>query len=190
MKSPYNFIVTPYGDNYNNTKNIGGIDVVVNTSLELAKYVNRLAVVLELPIYYDGDIQKGDIIIVHHNVFRTYYDMKGRQTKSHEFFRDNIYVLNPERVYLYKRNNEKWMAHSNYCFVKPIEKEQTNVLFSTEKEEKHKGVMVYPSKRQMSEYGIKEGDLIGFTKDSEYEFVIDGVKFYRMMDRDVVVNLN
>jgi hypothetical protein len=49
MKSPYNFIVSPLGDKYNNTKNIGGEEVFVNTSLDLANYVNRLAIVVETP---------------------------------------------------------------------------------------------------------------------------------------------
>ena len=43
MKSPYLFIAKPVnGTRYNNTKKIGGIDFIVNTSEENHKTSNRL----------------------------------------------------------------------------------------------------------------------------------------------------
>lgn len=189
MKSPYNFIVFPIGDNYNNTLNINGVEVTINTSLDSAKYVNRIAMVRELPIYYNGDILVGDIVVLHHNVFRTYHDMKGRQTKSPEYFRDDTYIVSPERIYLYKRNG-KWNSHLNYCFVKPIDTIQDELLHRIEKEEKHSGVVIYPTKFQQEKLNIKSGSKVAFTKNSEYEFEIDGEKLYRMYDRDVVIELN
>jgi len=57
MKSPYNFIVTPHGEQYNNVKDIDGVKLVINTSLESSKHVNRVAEVLEVPIHYDGQIK-------------------------------------------------------------------------------------------------------------------------------------
>jgi len=188
MKSPYNFILSPLGKEYNNTVDIGGVEFVVNTSLEIAKYVNRLATVIELPIYYNGSINIGDIVVIHHNVFRTYYDMKGRQTHSPEFFRDNLYVVSPERIYMYNRNNE-WKSHLNYCFVKPIDTIQDEVLYNTNKEEKHTGILIHLTDSQI-ELGFKKNDLVAFTKNSEYAFEIDGEKLYRMYDRDVVLKLN
>jgi hypothetical protein len=189
MKSPYNFVVSPLGDQYSNTKKIGGVDITFNTSLDLAKYVNRIAVVIELPIHYNGHVNVGDIVVIHHNVFRTYHDMKGRQTKSPEFFRDDLYIVSPDRIYLYKSNGI-WKSHLNYCFVKPIARIQNELLHSTEKEEKHIGIVVYPSKHQEENLNLKSGSFVAFTKNSEYEFDIDGEKVYRMYDRDVVIELN
>lgn len=190
MKSPYNFIISPYGDKYNNTKKINGEEFVVNTSLEIAKYVNRLGVVEALPINYEGDICVGDIVVLHHNIFRVYYDMKGRQTNSPEYFRDGIFIVNPSRIYMYKRNDGEWNPHLNYCFVLPTETiQEEGKLFDVEKEEKHTGYLVYPSKQQ-EEIGFKKGDLIAFTKNSEYAFEIDNQKLYRMHERDVVLKLD
>ncbi|WP_296636064.1 MULTISPECIES: hypothetical protein [Flavobacteriaceae] len=189
MKAPYNFIISPVGEQYSNTKNIGGVEFTFNTSLDLAKYVNRVAVVIELPTFYKGDISVGDIVVIHHNIFRTYHDMKGRQTKSPEFFRDELYIVDPNRIYLYKSNGV-WKSHLNYCFVRPIAKIQDQLLNSVEKEEKHIGVIVYPSKHQEENLKLKSGSLVAFTKNSEYEFEIDGEKIYRMYDRDVVIELS
>lgn len=189
MRSPYNFIISPIGDQYSNTKNIGGVEVTFNTSLDLAKYVNRVGVVIELPTYYKGNIKIGDVVVVHHNIFRTYHDMKGRQTKSPEFFRDDLYIVSPDRVYLYKSNGI-WRSNLNYCFVKPIARIQNELLHSTDKEEKHVGVVVYPSRNQEDNLNLKSGSFVAFTKNSEYEFEVDGEKIYRMYDRDVVIELN
>lgn len=189
MKSPYNFIISPIGDNYNNKKNVDGKELILNTSLDLAKYVNRLAVVISNPIWYNGDIKEGDIVVVHHNVFRTYHDMKGRQAKSPEFFRDGLYIISPDRIYLYKSDSE-WMSHLDYCFVKPIDRIQDSEFFSTDKEEEHVGIIVYPSSNQLKNTDIRAGSLVAFTKNSEYEFNIDDEKVYRMRDRDIVLKFN
>jgi len=189
VKSPYNFVISPYGGKYNNTKNIGGVEFIVNTSLELAKYVNRLGIVEALPIHYNGDISIGDIVVLHHNIFRIYFDMKGRQTNSPEYFRDGIFIVSPERIYMYKKNKGEWTPHLNFCFVKPIKNTQQSILYDLDKEENHIGELIYINNKLLS-LGFKKGDLVAFTKNSEYEFEIDNEKLYRMTDRDVVLKLN
>jgi len=83
MKSPFAFIVTPLeGKRYSNTKSIGGIDLIISTSQEDHKYSNREAEVKELPLGYNGPIQEGDILLVHHNVFKYYNNMKGKQVSG------------------------------------------------------------------------------------------------------------
>ena len=65
MKSPFNFIVRPIeGKRYNNTKTIGGMEFIVNTSEEEHKFSNRQATVVETPVGYDGPINIGDNILV------------------------------------------------------------------------------------------------------------------------------
>ena len=34
---------------------------------------------------------------------------------------------------------------------------------------------------------IEEGDLVGFTPDSEYEFIIDGEKLYRVFTQEISI---
>lgn len=82
MKSLYDFIVEPVGDKYSNTVNVGDKKLVVNTKIENWKFVNRLARVVETPAAFSTPIKKGAIIIIHQNVFRTFYDMKGEKKKA------------------------------------------------------------------------------------------------------------
>jgi len=78
MRSPYYFIVKPVnGRRYDNIKNIGGIDFVTSVSQEDHLATNRFAEVISCPLSYEGEIIPGDILLVHHNVFKIFYDMKG-----------------------------------------------------------------------------------------------------------------
>jgi hypothetical protein len=49
--------------------------LIINTSIENAKDVNRIGVAL--PLNYEGNIV-GDHVVVQHNVFRTYFDGSGK----------------------------------------------------------------------------------------------------------------
>ena len=64
MRSPNQFIVKPLnGKRYDNTKKVGGIDLIVSTSEEDHKFSNRYAEVIALPISYKGDIKVGDTLL-------------------------------------------------------------------------------------------------------------------------------
>ena len=114
MKSIFDFIVKPLGEKYNNTVKIGNQELVVNTKIESFKFVNRFAEVVETPIAFYTDIKKGDIIIIHQNVFRTFYDMKGAKKVSRSFFQDDLFFVSIDQVYMYK-NNERWNTFNNRC---------------------------------------------------------------------------
>ena len=80
MRSPFYFIVKPVDDKrYNNTKNVSGIELITSTSEENHKASNREGIVEATPLAYTGDIRVGDTLLVHHNVFKFYNDMKGRR---------------------------------------------------------------------------------------------------------------
>ena len=87
MRSPYNFIVKSESTRrYDNVKEIGGIEFITSVSEEDHTVSNRFATVMELPIDYGGPVQKGDTLLVHHNVFKFYNDMKGRQKSGRSYF--------------------------------------------------------------------------------------------------------
>jgi hypothetical protein len=100
MHSPYYFIVKPHGLEYNNEIEIAGQKVIVNSTVENHKHVNRFAEVVHVPKRYTGRISKGDLIIVHHNIFRIYYDMRGRPKKSPNYFKEGLYFIDEDQFYL------------------------------------------------------------------------------------------
>ena len=67
MRSPYNFIVTPLNNKrYDNIKNIGDTEFITSVSEEDYESSNRLAEVISLPISYQGPVNIGDTLLVHH----------------------------------------------------------------------------------------------------------------------------
>ena len=91
MRSPYNFIVTPLKNKrYDNIKDIGDVEFITSVSKEDHKTSNRFAKVVALPIHYNGPIKEGDTLLVHHNVFKLYYDMQGVEKSGRSFLKDNL----------------------------------------------------------------------------------------------------
>jgi hypothetical protein len=187
MKSPFYFIAKPVnGKRYDNTKDIGGIEFVISASEEDHRYSNRYAEVVEIPLGYKGPIEAGDILLVHHNVFKFYNDMKGRQKSGKSFFKEDLFFIEMDQFFMYKKNDQ-WFAYDRYCFVKPIAATESYIVkpFS---EEPLMGIMMYPNEYLLKE-GINSGDMVCFVPDSEYEFNVDGNKLYRMYDHQITIKL-
>ena len=185
MKSPTQFIVTPFkGKRYENTKDIGGLDLIISTSEEDHRFSNRYAEVLSTPLYYNGEIKKGDTLLVHHNVFKFYNDMKGRRQSGKSFLKDDMFLVDPDQFYMYKNENG-WNSYDRYCFVKPVPTEES-YIFKPFTEEPLVGEMKYPNDYLLSK-GVKAGDRISFKPESEYEFTVDGEKLYRMYDHQITM---
>ena len=186
MRSPFNFIVKPYNERrYDNIKKIGEVDFVTSVSKEDHTVANRFGIVQELPLNYTGPIKKGDILLVHHNVFKFYYDMKGREKSGRSFFKDDLFFVDSSQFFLYKHKNQ-WHAYDKYCFVKPVSAKDS--LIKKNGEEPLVGIMKYINK-DLKQLGVKEGDEISFQPDSEYPITIEGEKLYRMYTENITLIL-
>ena len=158
MRSLYDFIVKPLGEEYDNEITIGDKKIILNTKIESFKFVNNIAKVIEVPTAFKTPIKKGDLILIHHNVFRTFYDMKGTKKKSRSLFIDGMYFCSLDQVYLYKKNG-KWMSFNDRCFIKPLkEKDNLEVV----KEQKLIGILKIGNS-SLEALGITEGDTVGYT---------------------------
>lgn len=187
MKSPFQFIVRPKeGKRYNNTLNIEGAEFITSTSEEDHKSSNRYAVVVETPLSYSGSIKQGDTLLVHHNVFKFYNDMKGRRKSGKSFFKDDLFFVDSEQFFMW-HDGRDWNAHDRHCFVEPLDVEESYIYKPISKEPLV-GVLRYPTEYLLSQ-GLKAGDKVSFTPDSEYEFDIDGVTMYRIYDHQITIRL-
>jgi len=177
MRSIYGFVIEPKGERYNNTVKVGNVDLVVNTEVFNHQYVNREAIVLSTPRINNTDIREGDTVLVHHNVFRRWHDVKGVERNSKSYFKDNQYIIQEDQIFLYKRNDD-WKALPGYCFVQPLKAVDQ---FNVESERPLLGVVKYSD-------GVTEvGDLVGFDPVSTYEFVVDGVRMYRALSKFITI---
>jgi len=182
MKSLYDFIIKPLGDRYENEIKIGDKTLVLNTKIESFKSVNNLAVVVETPKAFKTSIQKGDIVLIHHNVFRVFYDMKGVKKNSRSYFKDGLYFCAIDQIYLYKNKGE-WKSFGDRCFVMPLKNED---ILTNDKEQKLIGILKYGNK-SLEALEINPGDVVGFTPNSEWDFIVDEQRVFCMKSNDIVI---
>jgi hypothetical protein len=170
------------GSRYENSIDIDGKELIVNTKIESFKSVNNIAEVVSIPLAYKTDIKIGDTVIIHHNVFRRFYDMKGKQKNSRSYFKEDLYFCSADQIYLYKTNNE-WKSFGDRCFIKPLKNIDHLKL---DKERKLIGILKYGND-SLKELKINPGDLVGYTPFGEFEFIIEGQRLYCMKSNDIVI---
>jgi hypothetical protein len=177
MKPVQDIIIKPFGDRYNNTCKVGDKDLILNTEIFNHQYVNRKAIVFNLPIYNPLGLRKDDIVIVHHNVFRRWHNVKGIEKNSRSFLNEDEYLVSVDQIFMYNRNNI-WNTTPGFTFVKPI---KSTDKFNKDKEKPLVGIVKY------SDGTFLPTQLVGFTPSSEYEFVIDGERLYRVMNKFITI---
>ena len=177
MRCLFDIIVSPKGERYNNIKKIGDSELVLNSEIFHHQYTNRQAIVKQTPLAIPTPIKIGDEIIVHHNVFRRYYDIRGEEKNGRSFLNENEFLIEHDQVYAYKRHGE-WNCLNGYCFIQPIK--NTNI-FNNQKEEPLKGIVRY------TDGTVEKDSLVGFKPDSEYEFVINGIRMYRVLSKFITI---
>ena len=177
MKSVYNFVVKPIGERYNNVKKVGDKELILNTEIFNHQYVNRKAKVISTPIIGDTDIDVGSDVILHHNVFRRWHDVKGVEKNSKSYFNEDTYIVYPDQIFLYKKF-WKWHSLKGFCWVKPIKNKDK---YANSETQENVGVIKY------TDGSVKVKDLVGFTPISNYEFVIDGELLYRVYTKFITI---
>ena len=170
MNSIFNFIIEPKTGRSTSVKKIGKSELMLNTELQNHRYVSRLGIVKSVPLAFKTNIKIGDEVIVNHNVFRRFYDVRGKEKNSKSYYADNKYLVAPDQVYAYK-NKSKWNAAAGYSFIKPIKETK---MFSINFEKPGVGIVKY------SDGSFKKNSLVGFKPGTEYEFFIEKERLYRV----------
>ena len=172
MKAYKDFIVSPVGERYNNTKKLGKKELILNTEVFNHQYINRLAKVIATPLLFQSPLKVGDEVIVHHNVFRRWHDVKGREKNSRCYWKEDKYIVSGDQIYLYKRKD--WIAVPGFSFIKPI---KSINKFNITAERPLIGVVKY------SDGTFNRDEVVGFSPNDEFEFVVDNERLYRVMNK-------
>ena len=176
MKAYKDFIITPIGKRYNNSKKVGDKELILNTDIFNHQYVNRLAKVIAAPLLFQSPINVGDEIVVHHNIFRRWTDVKGNEKNSRSYWKEDKYIVSGDQIYLYRKDD--WITTPGYSFVKPL---VSIDKLKNEIERPLIGTIKY------SDGTFNKKELVGFTPNSEYEFVLEGERLYRVMNKFITI---
>ena len=182
MRSIFDFVIKPKKSRYNNVRKVGDKNLILNTEMQNHQYVSREATVLSTPTSIKTPVKVGDDVIVHHNVFRRWYNVRGEEKNSRNFINENTYLCQQDQMYLYKKDN-LWVPLKGFCFVKPI---VNNDPLSTDKEKPLVGILKYLGD-DLRCVGLKENDLVGFSPNSEFEFIIERERLYRVLTNSITI---
>lgn len=185
MKTPYDYIIKPIGDRYNNTKKIEDIDLIVNSTIDEKdfKYTNRIGEVIAIP-RKGGLLEVGDRVIVHHNTFRKWTNVHGILKDSSNFIKENHFLAGADQIFAFDKG-EGWVSVEDYCFVEPDEVERDpNNLYLTAKDvsRTHSANLgrVYITNPILTAQGVSVGDKVFFDEKARYRFDVDGKVLYKM----------
>lgn len=183
-----NYLIVELDEAYNNEVEMSdNKSIIVNSTIESVAHISRKAKVIEAPNFVI--LKEGDEVIIHHNIFRLRRDVSGKIVPSNYYLEDNMYFVPLTEVFMYKRDSE-WVSLEPYVFIKPIPlREEGEVLLNIKKEHKgrehQKGIISFNNK-ELVRQGVKVGDEVSFSKNSEYEFEIDGEVYYKMKTSDIL----
>jgi len=173
MKPLYDYVIQPLGERYNNSIEVGDSkSLILNTEIFNHGYINRKAIIISTPIDNIYNLQEGQEVIVHHNIFRRWHNIKGIEKNSRGFLNEGEYLASPDQIYMYKTIT--WECISGYTFVKPLKNKD---VFSLNPEQPLVGIVKY------SDGTFLPTQLVGFSPGDEFEFVIEGERLYRVMNR-------
>jgi len=177
------FLVEPLnGSRFVSTQN----DIIINISIEDHTFTQRIGIVKYLPKLYKGNVEVGDMLVVHHNVFRTYYDQSGNKKESFNHIKDSLFYVDEEFVYMVIKPNGDKYSFKNNVFVEPIKSKPS--FFEEEQEIQHLG-KVYLTNNDLTEQNINNGDTVIYAKDSEYEFYLGKERLYKMTTNRILAKI-
>ena len=168
-------------------------ELYIDTSYDAMRYARQYGVVVETPHYLtDGrgnrkeniDVEVGDTVYCHHFLVEenNKINLKGVE---------NTYKLPYNMIYARKRGEELKML-VDWNFVEPfmegddeVETDSGILISSNKKEVKNRGRLVHINE-EMKSYGAKEGDVVVFTKNSDYKMKVEGEELMRMKNIDIM----
>ena len=207
MRIPKNYFFVKVEKPYEDTVSIGDTKLILNTTfnpLQLARQHGEVYIAPDwLPKGLDFDVKKGDKVYFHHLITSNTASAGTKNITNDDYKsehlidwieEENVYKIHWQYLYARVRNgNLKMLHHWNFVEQK-IESEEdikseSGIFLKSEQEdiELH-GHMAHLSD-WMKEQGIKKGDEVIFSENSEYKMDIEGKTLMRMRNQDILAKV-
>ena len=183
MKSITNFIIVPDKDRKLTSVTESGF--YLHTMMgdeEEGRFLNRIAVVTHVPLDNRTPIKVGDRVIVQHNVFRQWLDYGGN-LKHSNVLDDGSFFVRPDLIYAYEQDGF-WNSVPGWIFINPTVHKQDTLVKAREEFRPDKGVVVFTP----MEDDVAVGDFISYKIGKYIPTLVDGVEYYRVLHKHILVN--
>jgi len=173
------------------TTSIGDTELVIDTSFDPLFLARQHGVVVEtpgaLPNGINFDIKKGDIVYCHH-----FLTQEENEVKFYE--QELVYKIHWNDIYCRLRNGKlKMLYHWNLVEQKMEDEKdfttESGIVIKPHMEEIELRGYIRHMNKGMKELGVKEGDEVVFSENSEYSMNIMGEKLMRMRNFDILAKI-
>tara|TARA_R100000808_G_scaffold24414_1_gene56188 strand:- start:352 stop:1002 length:651 start_codon:yes stop_codon:yes gene_type:complete len=212
MKIPKNYFLVQVEKPYDDTIEFNGREITLDIKFDPYKFARQYGIVYEnpgwLPEGLEFDVKKGDKIYFHHlvtgakpgvTIDKKFEDESGQQHKSANLVEwaddENVYKVHWQQIYARVRDGELKMLH-HWNFVKQKTesedsiKTKSGIFMKPEVEDiTLHGNIVYMND-WLKDQGVKIGDEVIFSENSEYDMKIEGEKLLRMRNEDILALYN
>lgn len=167
-----------------------GLELYVDTRFNEFEYRVNEGEVVSIPFKYKTPVQVGDILYFHHLVVLNQGQFID-DLKDHYLVKYSPDVATNNQAIGYKSKDtglfhplNKWSVLAPYEEPKVKMSEIIEVVQLTEPPVT-KGVVAFDTD-ELAEIGVKKGDVVGFKKNHDYRFKIDGIEYYRTRVEDLM----
>lgn len=171
MKSFKDFIVV-VPEKYSKTfKTENGLEIYMDKRWSLKKVANTIVEVVENPLNYSGEINKGVLLFVDPTLLmQQSYVLTGEQENINLIHRENnLYKVDPSYIIAYSLDNGKnWIGFGNNLLAERIkikepktEKSSLVIVPENTKPKEIKGkVKIFLSNKELENQGVKKEDVV------------------------------
>lgn len=168
---------------------LGDQEIYLETKFNEFEHRVNEGEVVHTPLKFDTPVKPGDTLYFHHLVVIN-GGMPFADYKDHYVVSFDPDVAINSHAYAYRpQGTEKVLALDGWSILRPaFEEEVEHAMFDVvEYNEKPRttGVVVSPS-QDLEEMGVSVGDTVGFKKNMDYTFKVDGEDYFRTRTTDLL----
>jgi len=212
MKIPRDSFLVQVERPYDDVVEVNGMEIALDIKFDPYRFARQYGIVYSTPIALPNglefDVKEGDKIYFHHlvtgaksgvTIDKKIEDESGQQHKSQNLVEwvddENVYKVHWQQIYARVRDGELKMLH-HWNFVKQKTESEDSIKTKS-------GIFIKPEVEDITLHGnimymndwlknqgVKIGDEIIFSENSEYDMKIEGEKLLRMRNEDILALYN
>ena len=184
MKSPDKFIIR-MPEKFKNKIAVGDQELELVSKFD--EFGNRImeAEIVAIPAKYETGAKPGDLLYFHHTV----------ALNDTFYIGDDLYLVSyvpgggrMNLAHAYKNESGVHMI-DQWIFLEPMESSQkinSDVLELVQEDVQNDRGRVWADSKELTREGLSKGDVVFFSKNSDYEMEVDGEKVWRMLIGDLM----